>query len=319
VKTVVFPESAEAKSIATDFQYDQWLVDRFLHYVPNIDSFVRKMEFPPAKYIRANTLKSPTIEVNAALAKRGFTLEQTKLSEMLRVVNEPINVGATIEYMQGLYYIQDLSSAMAVEALEPKPNEHILDLAAAPGGKTSHIAQRMENTGAIIALEPNSRRARSMSFNIQRMGVLNTCICRLEGTDALFQDARFDRVLLDAPCSCEGIIAKDARRKTSHTPADIEYCSNRQEQLITAACKAVRHGGTLIYSTCSFAPEENEMVVDSLIQHNPTLTIEPLEFGNPGLTKFGDFQFDNSLRNTRRFYPHIHDTTGFFIAKLRVK
>jgi NOL1/NOP2/sun family putative RNA methylase len=328
LKTIIFPETPESVSIAKEFRYDTWLVDRFLHYVPDVDSFVRKMELPPSRYIRANTLKvKNSNELKLSLARKGFVLERTPmLYDVFRVGKEPgdLSLGATTEYMLGLYYIQDLSSCLAVDALDPKPHERILDVAAAPGGKTTFAAQKMENTGAIVAIEPNPKRARSLWFNLTRMGVLNACICRIDGAEvsssSFLKSRQFDKVLLDAPCSCEGVIAKDPTRKTDHTPKDVEYCSNRQQDLISAAIKMVRPGGTLVYSTCSFAPEENEMVVNSLLQKRSDyeITIEPFEFGSPGLTEFGGVELDRSLKNTRRFYPHIHDTTGFFIAKLRV-
>jgi NOL1/NOP2/sun family putative RNA methylase len=226
--------------------------------------------------------------------------------------------GATNEYLLGHYYVQDLSSCMAVDALDVSENQSALDVAAAPGGKTTFMAQRMKNTGSIIALEPSARRARSMSFNLARCGVYNTCIMLMDGLQAEKLQGKFDRVLLDAPCSCEGVIAKDATRKTSHTPEDVDYCSGRQDRLIEAAARTVRPGGILVYSTCSFAPEENEMVVDRLLQKFSNMTVEPTEHGSSGLTKFGDTSFDPQLKNARRLYPHIHDTIGFFIARLRV-
>lgn len=157
-----------------------------------------------------------------------------------------------------------------------------------------------------------------MSFNLARCGVSNTCILPYGGQDVSRLDMKFDRVLLDAPCSCEGVIARDMTRKTSHEPSDVEFCSNRQEVLIVEAAAAVKHGGVLLYSTCSFAPEENEAVVNSLLHLRHDISIEPIDFGTRGLARFQDIVFDDALKNTRRLYPHMHDTTGFFIAKLRI-
>lgn len=157
-----------------------------------------------------------------------------------------------------------------------------------------------------------------MSFNLARCGVYNTCVFKMDGAHVEKLGMKFDRVLLDAPCSCEGVIAKDVARKTSHRPQDVDYCSSRQEKLADAAARMVRSGGILVYSTCSFAPEENEMVVYNLLRRFPNISVEPFEHGSAGLTSFGDIKFDIQLGNTRRLYPHIHDTTGFFIAKLRV-
>ena len=157
-----------------------------------------------------------------------------------------------------------------------------------------------------------------MSFNLARCGTYNTCIFKMDGMQVERIGMRFDRVLLDAPCSCEGVIAKDESRKTSHQPQDVDYCSIRQEKLIEAATKMVHPGGILVYSTCSFAPEENEMVVDKLLSKFPNDAVEPIAHGSDGLTSFGGINFSQQLRYTKRLYPHVHDTTGFFIAKLRV-
>jgi tRNA (cytosine40_48-C5)-methyltransferase len=218
----------------------------------------------------------------------------------------------------GYYYIQDLSSCMAVDALDVAPGQLVLDVAAAPGGKTTFMAQKMNNSGAIIALEPNARRARSMSFNLARCGIYNTCIFKADGLYAGKFEMKFDRVLLDAPCSCEGVIAKDPTRKLSHTPEDVDYCSRIQERLIEAAASYVKPEGIIVYSTCSFAPEENEMVVDGLLRKFGNITLEPVAYGSSGLTRFGDLKFEGQLKHAHRLYPHLHDTTGFFIARLRV-
>jgi NOL1/NOP2/sun family putative RNA methylase len=304
--------------LASKYGYDRWLVGRFLAYVPSAKDFMNKMEKPPTLYIRTNTLKTSTGDLEERLRAKSFVLKRTAIPEVLAVEKAPMATGATNEYLLGYYYIQDLSSCMAVDALDVSQNHSVLDVAAAPGGKTTFMAQRMENTGSIIALEPSERRARSMSFNLARCGVYNTCIMRMDGMDVERLGRKFDRVLLDAPCSCEGVIAKDAARKTSHTPNDVDYCASRQDRLIDAAVKVVKPGGIIVYSTCSFAPEENEMVVDRLLKKSGNITIEPLKYGSNGLTKFGDTIFDDQLKNARRLYPHLHDTTGFFIARLRI-
>ena len=319
--TLIFPESVESASLAAKYGYDEWLVSRFLEYVPRIEDFLSKMERPPTKYIRVNTLKTTREELEGRLRSKGFQLESTVMPGVLAVNIAPLAIGATTEYLLGHYYIQDLSSCLAVDALGVSEGHTVLDIAAAPGGKTTFIAQKMNNTGAIIALERNERRARSMSFNIMRCGVYNTSIFRMDGLQAHKFEMKFDRVLLDAPCSCEGVIAKDITRKTSHTPQDVDYCSRMQDKLIEVAARCVKPSGILLYSTCSFAPEENEMVVDRLLQKfkNNIITVEPISHGRSrGLIKFGDSRFDRQLNNAIRLYPHIDDTTGFFIARLRI-
>lgn len=303
--------------LARKYSYDEWLVSRFIEYVPQVEEFLEKMEMTPAQYIRTNRLKTDPKSLRQRMEQKGFELRQTMLPEVFEVTRAPMSVGATTEYLLGFYYVQDLSSCIAVEALDIHEGQMVLDIAAAPGGKTTMIAQRMNNTGCIVALEPNPRRARSMAFNLARCGVHNCCIMQYGGQDCAKLGMKFDRVLLDAPCSCEGVIARDVTRKTSHTAADVEYCSGRQESLIEFASAAVKPGGVLVYSTCSFAPEENEAVVDSLVRKVSGIAIEAFGFGSSGLEKFRDLEFGNEMKNTRRLYPHLHGTTGFFIAKLR--
>ncbi len=316
--TLIFPKSVESISLSAKYSYDEWLVSRFLEYVPNVKDFLSKMERIPTQYIRVNTLKTSKADLMRRLQSKGFELKNTVVPEVLAVKKAPLVTGATTEYLLGHYYIQDLSSCMAVDALDITPGQLVLDVAAAPGGKTTFMAQKMNNSGAIIAIEPNSRRARSMSFNLARCGVYNTCILKTDALQVVDFEMKFDRVLLDAPCSCEGVIAKDPSRKISHTPQDVDYCSRMQQRLIQAAASSVKPDGILVYSTCSFAPEENEMVVDRLLQDFSNITVEPIEYGSSGLTRFGDLIFDDQLRNARRLYPHLLDTTGFFIARLRV-
>jgi tRNA (cytosine40_48-C5)-methyltransferase len=314
----MFPQSVQSSRLAARYGYDEWLVSRFLEYVPSIENFLSKMERPPTQYIRVNRLKTSREELQHRLASKGFNLRNTSLPEVLAVDEAPLSTGATNEYILGLYYIQDLSSCIAVDTLDIAEDQAVLDVAAAPGGKTTFIAQKMNNTGSIIALEPNARRARSMLFNIMRCGVYNTSLFKMDGLHARKLRMKFDRVLLDAPCSGEGVIAKDITRKTSHTPQDVDYCSRIQDKLIEVASRCVKPSGILLYSTCSFAPEENEMVVNRLLQKSDNITVEPIKHGGSGLTKFGDLIFDSQLKNTLRLYPHIDDTTGFFIARLRV-
>jgi 16S rRNA C967 or C1407 C5-methylase (RsmB/RsmF family) len=131
---------------------------------------------------------------------------------------------------------------------------------------------------------------------------------------------KFDRVLLDAPCTCEGIISKDKTRKTSHHPSDIEELSRRQLELLLEATKNTKPGGLIIYSTCSFAPEENEVVIDELLEIlGNSIIVEPVHYGIPGLTRFSDRRFHSSLSRTARLYPHLHNTVGFYVAKLRMR
>ena len=317
MKTAVFPSTSESVKLAKMFGYEEWLIGRFMKYVPDVNKFLETMEGRPMQYIRTNTIKISSNDLKKRLTSKGFQLGSTVIQDVFAVEKSSLPIGATAEYLLGYYYIQDLSSCIAVEALDVHENQIILDMASAPGGKTTFIAQKMKNTGCIVALDINSSRINSLISNIARCGAMNCCIYRMDSRQISELNIKFDRVLLDAPCSCEGVIIRDKTRKTSHTTQDIEYCVSNQMQLIDAAVKAVRPGGLLVYSTCSFAPEENESIINSLLDRFD-IKIEPIEHGTEGLTSFGDIRFRDDLKNTKRLYPHIHNTLGFYIAKVRI-
>jgi tRNA (cytosine40_48-C5)-methyltransferase len=317
MKTVIFPRTPESVKLAKTYGYDEWLISRFIEYVPDLDRFLETMNGLPNQYIRTNTIKISNIDLEKRLTSKGFHLKDTVIRDVFAVEKSPFPIGATTEYLLGYYYIQDLSSCIAVESLDVQEDQIILDMASAPGGKTTFIAQKMKNTGCVIALDINSARINSMVFNIARCGVMNSCIYKMDSRQVADLNIKFDRVLLDAPCSCEGVIIKDKTRKTSHTAQDVEYCVSNQMELIEAAIKVVRPGGLLVYSTCSFAPEENENIVNSTLDRFD-VKIEPVQYGIEGLTNFGDIRFHDDMKNTKRLYSHIHNTLGFYIARLRI-
>ncbi len=313
---ILFPSTNYSKDLAKRYGYKEWIISRFINYIPNVEQFLETMDRFNYRYIRLNTLKQDINYIKERLESKGFLLKDTHIKEVYNVKSR-YPLGATTEYLLGYYYIQDLSSCFAVKAMDPKPNEHNIDLCAAPGGKTTYIAQLMNNEGVLIAIEQDKDRLRSLIFNLSRCGVKNTIIFNINAIDAINFNLKFDKVMLDAPCTCEGVIARDIERKYSREPKDIDYCSNIQRRLLDTAIKIVKDNGIIVYATCSFAPEENEAIIDYAIKkHN--VKIEPFEYGSEALTRFNDLEFDNQVRNARRFYPHIHNTLGFFIAKIRI-
>lgn len=318
MKTLIFAPTQQSLYLAEKYGYDEWMVNRFLHYVPNAKDMMERMQRPVKRYIRTNTLKTTSPRLVARLESKNFELKKTVLADVFEINgnNASISIGATTEYLLGHYYIQDISSCIAVEALDIKRNQAVLDMASAPGGKTTLIAQKMDNTGSIVAIESNPIRMKSLAFNLSRCGVINTALYRLDATACASLNLSFDRILLDAPCSGEGVIWKDATRKTSRTPDDISQCSFAQKKLLEAGLQALKPGGTIVYSTCSFAPEENEYVVNSILDKFD-VKVQPLQFGTEGLTAFGSKAFNIELKSTVRLYPHIHNSMGFYVAKLR--
>jgi NOL1/NOP2/sun family putative RNA methylase len=337
--------------LSLKYGYHEWMISRFLEFIPQTEKLLEHIESnlkSGTEYIRANSLKIDPPALKKALVEKGYTVKDTALKEVFEVSkpNDKYNsnkndkgnpkgnvkngsilpaIGSTIEYLRGYYYIQDLSSCMAVEEMELGNYDgntdgrdlNVLDMAAAPGGKTTFIAQKMKNNGTIIALEPNAKRISPLIFNLSRCKVKNALVFNIGGEDARKLEMEFDRILLDAPCSCEGIIGKDFSRKKSRRLKDIYICSIKQKTLIDSAIKLLKPNGIMVYCTCSFAPEENEMVIDNLVRNNDTLEIEPVKYGIDGLTRFNGNSFVKQMINTKRLYPHIHHTNGFFIAKIR--
>ncbi|MHA2386468.1 MAG: NOL1/NOP2/sun family putative RNA methylase, partial [Candidatus Thorarchaeota archaeon] len=226
--------------------------------------------------------------------------------------------GSLFEHMLGYYYVQGVPSMTVTKVLDPRPGETVIDLAAAPGGKTTHIAQLMDNTGTVIAIDQDRQRIKSLESNIQRCGVSIAIILRGDAKklDKLGQTP--DKILLDSPCSGEGLIPLDPSRKTSTSMADIRFCATREDELLEAAVNTLPSGGTMVYSTCSIAPEENEYIVDEILHRHPEMSVVPipLEFGSPGYPRPYGVELNEAMVLTRRFLPHLHGTEGFFICKL---
>ena len=318
LKTITFAPTQQSINLAAKYGYAEWMINRFLQFVPNAKDLMEKMQQPVQKYIRTNTLKITNRELLARLASKGFELKKTILADVFEINsnNATISIGATTEFLLGYYYIQDISSCIAVEALDIKRNSTVLDMASAPGGKTTLIAQKMDNTGCIVAIEPLPYRTKSLLFNLARCGVINTAVYQIDATICQSLNVSFDRILLDAPCSGEGVIWKDTSRKTSRSPDDISQCSFLQEKLLEAGLRVLKPGGIIVYSTCSFAPEENEHIVNSILDKFD-VKVQPLPFGTEGLTVFGSKAFSKELKFTVRLYPHIDNSMGFYIARLR--
>eukprot|EP00978_Attheya_sp_CCMP212_P045589 scaffold352256_cov49-Attheya_sp.AAC.1 len=287
--------------------------------------FMDASDKPRPMVIRTNTLKVRRKDLAAALMKRGMTLDPlapwSKVG--LKISASPVPVGATPEYLSGYYMLQSAASMCPVMALAPQVGDKVLDMSAAPGGKTTYLAQLMRNTGIIIANDLKPERQKATVANIQRLGVRNT-ITRIGDGRKLGPKGRnkYDRVLLDAPCSGLGVISRDPSVKVSRTIPDIKRCGHLQKELLLAAIDSLshksKHGGIMVYSTCSVSIAENEEVVNyALAKRDIKLIDTGLDFGKPGFTRYQNKRFHPSLATTRRFYPHVHNMDGFYVAKIQ--
>ena len=274
--------------------------------------------------IRTNSLKTKRRELAKNLIQRGINLdpvgEWSKVG--LKIYSSTVPIGATPEYLSGQYMLQSASSFLPVLALNPQPNEKILDMCASPGGKSTYISQLMKNSGILVSNDLKKERLKSLFFNIHRLGIKNSIITNYDGREFSKFYNKFDRVLLDAPCSGLGVISKDQSVKVNRTYKEILNNSKLQKELILSAIDCVNvkgsSNGIIVYSTCTISVEENEWVIDYALRHRYVKVIETgFELGENGFVTFREKHFHPSLKNTKRIYPHIHGMDGFFIAKLQ--
>ncbi len=311
-----FPSTIKSQRIARKYGYDEFIIRRWLNFFGDETiKIVEAFEEGIPKYIRINTIKISEEDLLGRLEKRGFSLKKTDVDYCYEVVEEPYSIGATPEYLMGYYYVMDKSSCIPPLVLDPKPNEIVLDLAASPGGKTTFLSMLMKNEGVVIAVEPQKERLRPLLDNVHRMGAVNVAILNMDGRNFPKLGIKVDKVLLDAPCTGEGIIFKDPTRKVDRGVSDIKFCSSLQKQLIIAAFDSLKYGGVLVYSTCSMTPEENELVVDHLLSLR-SAKIEEIKYGCKAL-RLTELEHPDEVSKASRLYPHKHKCAGFFICKIR--
>lgn len=314
------------KDLCTYYSYNEFLMEKFMQLFPHSEllEFLESNEVQRPLTIRVNSLKTRRRDLAQALINRGVNLDPVgKWSKVgLVIYSSQVPIGATPEYLAGHYILQGASSLLPVMALSPQENERILDMCAAPGGKASHIAALMKNTGCLFANDVNKNRVKAIVGNFHRLGITNSVICNTDGRKFANIMKGFDRVLLDAPCTGTGVVAKDQSVKTNKDDQDIQRCYNLQRQLLLTAIDCVSAksstGGYIVYSTCSVLPEENEWVIDyALRKRNVKLVDTGLDFGADGFTNYRNFRFHPTMKLAKRFYPHRHNMDGFFVAKLK--
>ena len=265
------------------------------------EEFLKSLERPRAVALRFNPLKGaepglPFVGENVPWEPRGYYYDPES------------RPGLHVYHEAGVYYLQEASAMSAVALLDPQPGERVCDLCAAPGGKTTQIAGRMMGQGFLLCNEYSPKRAKILSRNIERLGVANALVTN-ETVDrlAVRLEGFFHRVLVDAPCSGEGMFRKEEAAVTDWSQETVEMCARRQGEILDHAAKLVRPGGRLVYSTCTFAPEENEQTVEAFLSRHPEFEPETVEA--PWFTPAGEGMF--------RLWPHKLLGEGHFAAVLR--
>jgi NOL1/NOP2/sun family putative RNA methylase len=272
----------------------------------------RETELKPS--IRINTMNATETEVIERLESQGTELEKTQfLQSGYWIRKSKFSVGSTAEYLLGYYSIQEASAQIPATLFTELEDKTVLDACAAPGGKTVQLADLMQNTGAIIALDIRRQRLTALSNQLERCRVKNTVVQMLDAREASNLDIKFDRVLLDVPCS--GNYATDKNWFRRRTLVDVEKNARVQKQILEEAAKVMEADGEIVYSTCSLEPEENELNVDWAIK-NLNLEVEEIHcYGEDGLTIVFGKEIDNSIEYCRRIWPGL--TQGFFVCKFR--
>lgn len=283
-------------------------------------NYLNFIDADPALYLRVNSLKtSPEKLISDLNNLYGIKAElYPLLPNVLKVMEGHSLTGKTLEHILGHFYMQGLSSMMPPLVVNPAEDDFVLDLCSAPGSKTTQMAEMMGNKGTLAANEISSDRVKMLSYNVERMGLVNTGIMhnRGEWLSKIF-DSSFDKILVDAPCSGLGIIQKKEEVNKWWNEDTVRGLSDMQLRLLVGAVKMAKPGASIIYSTCTLTVEENEYVVNKVLEKYP-VQLEDITLPVPsidGFTAFENYKFDASLIKTRRIIPWVADSDGFFVAK----
>jgi NOL1/NOP2/sun family putative RNA methylase len=292
---------------------------RYEDFVPDFPGLLAAHGCVAATHVRVNTLKAEPRQVRAGLEAEGFRVDpEPWYPLLLRLGGKGAPaVGATLLHGLGHIYVQSASSAVAALAVDVQPGQRVLDLCAAPGSKTTLLAQAMDDRGALVANEPSPQRSRSLLANLERLGVTCAVVTTYSGQN-FPRRHRFDRVLVDAPCSGEGTWRGPGGRPRRVKPGLRAHLQRQQAALLRRGYEVLDPGGILVYSTCTYAPEENEAVVGPFIEETGARVL-PLELdvpAAPGVTAWEGQEFPESVRLGRRLYPHRFDSEGFFVIRL---
>ena len=308
--------------LCSKFGYQRYMIERYLELFgeDSILNFLEGNEQRLIPSIKVNTLKISQENLYLKLTNKGFELEPISIiPDAFYVYKEPFSIGASTEYLLGYYYIQGVASMIPSSVLNANSEDIVVDMCAAPGGKTIQLAQSMRNEGVLLALDLSRERMKSLRSNLARCGIRNAISIRMDSVKLTELKIKgISKILLDAPCTGSGLIPIDPTRKLSRNYEDIEICSIKQLELITTALNTLENGGELVYSTCSIEPEENEYIIDAITrQFGVSIVDLGLDIGAPGLKKAFGRELAPDLKKARRFYPYLHHTEGFFVCKLR--
>jgi NOL1/NOP2/sun family putative RNA methylase len=301
-------------------------MDPLSRYGPLIDdpaAFHAACERPLPPVVRVNDIKATPDRVRTAFEEADIEFESVEWHDGLFRLGQHESPGNSWPFVHGWVYGQEEVSAVPALALDPQPGERVFDCCAAPGSKTTQLAARMDDRGLLVGNDNNLGRLSALRSNAERCGVTNLVVTRQDARNFSlkpFSGELFDRALVDVPCSCEGTVRKNPDAVESWSLDHVEGIAGVQKGILGRSIETTRPGGTVVYSTCTFAPEENEAVLQHAIENHDCRLVEfdlPLRSVS-GITEWEGETYDESMRRAKRIYPHHNDTGGFFCAKLEV-
>ncbi len=272
------------------------------------------------KAIRVNTLKISIPQLRKRLKEDWKLTPVLWCREGFWIEGKRRDLGNLLEHVLGYIYVQDPASMIPPLVFDPKPGELVLDLCAAPGSKTTQIAQYMKNKGLLLANDVDEGRLAALGLNVQRCGLTNCVITKMQGHWYRDSPARFDKILVDAPCSATGTIRKSIRPVYDWSPNLVKRLVGQQRSLLQTAFGLLKDGGTLVYSTCTMEPEENEGNMDWLLGMFPEAKLQPIQLPiqrSSPVEAFEGKTYASDVRNCLRIWPQDNDTEGFFVAKIK--
>jgi len=286
--------------------------------IPDFSLFQESLAKPFPVHLRINSLLAQPAKAVSALRKKGVSLTRAcREHDTLYIAEDLPYPGNLLEYFLGHIHPQALTSALTALALHPRKHALVLDMCAAPGGKSAHMADLMENTGFMVCNDLFANRHVSLGHTLSRLGVQNSVVTGYQAQEFPLRQ-QFDYILADVPCSCEG--------RFRITPNDTQYRENRRKALLPDIQKKIllrgfdllKTDGEMLYATCTYNPAENESVVNFLLEERDAELL-PIHLGiafEPGLSEWNSEIYDKRLKRTARFYPHHVDSVGFFMARI---
>jgi NOL1/NOP2/sun family putative RNA methylase len=301
-------------------RYKAILGDRYDEFINISRSYIRKS-------IRVNTLKASVSDVKKRLEKN-WVLEQIPWCKEGFWIDyraedkedKRYDIGNILEHMLGYIYVQDAASMIPPVVLQPMPGELVLDMCSAPGSKASQMSAMMQNKGVLIANDLQGDRLKALGINLQRTGVSNALITQMHGYRFKNISIKFDRVLVDAPCSGTGTIRRSLKILDMWGPSMVKKMASQQKQLLASGFEALKPGGIIVYSTCTMEPEEDEGVISWLLDNYKDAKLEDINLDikrSPAITEFENSKYNPEVIKRLRIWPQDNDSEGFFVARIR--